>query len=56
MVPPGEHQLDADGIVGYRSWENLIFKGRKAGEHLSEEEFSLVAKLLDVETAALKAV
>ena len=51
-----EHQLDADGIVGYRSWENLIFKGRKAGEHLSEEEFSLVAKLLDVETAALKAV
>lgn len=48
--------MDADGIVGYRSWEKLIFKGRKAGEHLSEEEFSLVAKLLDVETAALKAV
>lgn len=51
-----KHQLDADGIVGYRSWESLIFTGRKANERLSEEEFSLVAKLLDVETAALKAV
>lgn len=51
-----KHQLDADGVVGYRSWESLIFTGRKAGAHLSEEDFSLVAKLLDVETAALKAV
>lgn len=51
-----KHQLDADGIVGYCSWENLIFNGRKASERLTDEEFSLVAKLLDVEVAALKAV
>lgn len=51
-----KHQLDADGIVGYCSWEKLIFNGRKASERLSDEEFSLVAKLLDVEVAALKAV
>lgn len=51
-----KHQLDADGIVGYRSWEALFFAGRQAGERLSEEDFTLVARLLDVETAALKAV
>ncbi len=51
-----KHQLDADGIVGYRSWETLFFAERKAGERLSEEDFTFVARLLDVETAALKAV
>ena len=51
-----KHQLDADGIVGYRSWEALLFIGHEAGEQLSEEDFVLVARLLDCELAALKAV
>ena len=48
--------LDADGIVGYRSWETLFFSKRQTNEKLTEEDFRLVAKLLDVEVAALKAV
>lgn len=48
--------LDADGIVGYRSWEILLTACHIPTERLSEADFALVAKLLDVETAALKAV
>ncbi len=48
--------LDADGIVGYRSWEVLFTAGHVPADRLSEADFALVAKLLDVETAALKAV
>lgn len=48
--------LDTDGIVGYRSWEALFFANRKEGRNLTEADFTLVARLLDVETAALKAV
>ncbi|WP_455671595.1 N-acetylmuramidase domain-containing protein [Phocaeicola sp.] len=50
------HHLDADGIVGYRSWEALLLVGHQAGERLVEKDFDLVAKLLDCEIAALKAV
>ena len=46
-------QLDADGIVGYRTWESLFFTGRPTTERLTEEDFVLVARLLDVEVAAL---
>lgn len=49
-------QLDADGIVGYRTWESLFFTGRPTTERLTEEDFVLVARLFDVEVAALKAV
>ncbi len=48
--------LSADGIVGYNSWEKLFFANRPAGAKLSEEDFSLAARLLDCETAAMKAV
>lgn len=48
--------LAADGIVGYRSWEALFFNDKKENEKLTEEDFVLAAKLLDVETAVLKAV
>ncbi len=48
--------LDADGIVGYKSWETLFTAGYTPGERLSEADFALVADLLDVEIAALKAV
>lgn len=48
--------LDIDGIVGYRSWETLFFASRRNGEKLTEEDFTLVSKLLDVEIAVLKAV
>lgn len=51
-----KYGLDADGIVGYRSWETLMFARRQASEHLSEDDFNLVARLLDVQPAALKAV
>lgn len=51
-----KHQLDADGIVGYRSWEALLLVGHRAGGQLTEEDFALVARLLDCEPAALKAV
>lgn len=56
IIFQAKHQLDADGIVGYRTWEALFFAGHTAGERLSEGDFTLVARLLDVETAALKAV
>lgn len=50
------HGLDADGIVGYRSWEALIVAGYTPQERLSNVDFEFVASLLDVEPAALKAV
>lgn len=50
------HGVDADGIVGYRTWEALLLSGVSAGERLTYEDFELVASLLDVEVAALKAV
>lgn len=48
--------LDADGIVGYRTWEALLFSGKQASEKLTDEDFRLIAQLLDCEPAALKAV
>lgn len=51
-----KNQLDADGIVGYRTWEALLLVGHKTDGSLTERDFELVAKLLDCETAALKAV
>lgn len=50
------HELGADGIVGYRTWETLFFAKRGESKELSEEDFNLAAQLLDVESAALKAV
>ncbi len=47
---------DADGIVGYRSWETLFFARRGSGRTLTEEDFNLAARLMDVEPASLKAV
>ena len=51
-----KNKLDADGIVGYRTWEVLFFTGHPITERLTEEDFILVARLLDVEVTALKAV
>lgn len=51
-----KYGLDADGIVGYRSWETLFFANRGDSKKLTEEDFRLAAQLLDVEPAALKAV
>lgn len=48
--------LDADGIVGYRTWEALLFGGKPASDKLTDEDFDLLAQLLDCEPAALKAV
>lgn len=51
-----KYGLDADGIVGYRTWETLFFANRGDEKKLTEEDFRLAAQLLDVESAALKAV
>lgn len=51
-----KYQLDADGIVGYRTWEQLLLAGHNATDRLTDNDFVLVARLLDVEPAALKAV
>lgn len=51
-----ENDLDADGIVGYRTWETLFFKNYEAEEKLSDKDYSLMAELLDCEVAALRAV
>lgn len=51
-----KYGLDADGIVGYRTWETLFFANRGEGKQLTEEDIKLAAQLLDVEPAALKAV
>lgn len=51
-----KHHLDADGIVGYRSWEAILLVSHQAGGQLTEKDFNLVARLLDCEPAALKAV
>lgn len=51
-----KYGLDADGIVGYRSWEALFFANRGDSKKLTENDFCLAAQLLDVETAAIKAV
>lgn len=50
------HGLVSDGIAGYRTWEALFFANRSDGMKLTEKDFELTARLLDVEPAALKAV
>ena len=50
------HGLVADGIVGYRTWEALLFQGEKPMRGISDEYFRKAALLLDCETEALKAV
>lgn len=50
------NKLDADGIVGYRTWEMLFLKNRPVEGELSDDDFRVVAMLLDCEVAALKAV
>ena len=36
-----KNKLDADGIVGYRTWEVLFFTGHPITERLTEEDFIL---------------
>jgi len=50
------NRLETDGIVGYRSWEQLMFTGRAATPKLTDDDFKLLGLLLDCEPAALKAV
>jgi peptidoglycan hydrolase-like protein with peptidoglycan-binding domain len=35
-----KNKLDADGIVGYRTWEVLFFTGHPITERLTEEDFT----------------
>lgn len=48
--------LSADGIVGYRTWEALFFNNRMCAKRLTDDDFIMLAMLLDCEAAALKAV
>lgn len=50
------NQLDTDGIVGYRTWETLLFYRHPKEQPLVEADFEMLAKLLDCEPAALKAI
>ncbi|WP_455590432.1 N-acetylmuramidase domain-containing protein [Bacteroides sp.] len=49
-------KLQNDGIVGYLTWEALLFPNNNSAEALSEQDFINIAALLDIEVAALKAV
>lgn len=51
-----KYGLDADGIVGYYTWEALFFTNRPSGFKITDDDFRKAAKLLDVEVAALKSV
>lgn len=51
-----KHGLDADGIVGFRSWETFLFERHETDGKLVDKDIELVANLLGVELAALKAV
>ena len=48
--------LDADGIVGYKTWEMLLFHDERPKYGITETDFDRAAMLLDCEAAALKAV
>ena len=48
--------LVADGIVGYRTWEALLFQGEHPVQGITDEDFRKAASLLECDTAALKAV
>ena len=48
--------LEADGIVGYKTWEALFFHGERPKYGITESDFDRAAMLLDCEPAALKAV
>ena len=50
------HGLTADGIVGYRTWEALLFQDEHPVHGITDKDFSKAADLLECETAALKAV
>lgn len=51
-----DNELTADGIVGFMTWEQLLFNGKPSSVKLADEDFTLVAKLLDCEPSAIKAV
>lgn len=48
--------LDSDGIVGYCTWEKLLFAGQTSSIEIKENDYFLLSLLLDCEIAALKAV
>lgn len=48
--------LEADGIVGYRTWEKIFFNEPRPQFGITENDYKFAAMLLDCEAAALKAV
>ena len=51
-----DHRLDADGIVGYQTWEVLLLKEHPGVLTLVRNDYDQLAQLLDCEPEALKAV
>lgn len=49
--------LDNDGIVGFRTWEALLFaQRRKENQPLTNEDYIAIGLLLDIEPAILRAI
>lgn len=49
-------KLTSDGIVGFRTWEALMFENRKTGNSISEEDYRRIGRLMDVDPAVIKAI
>lgn len=50
------HNLVVDGIVGYSTWEALLFGNREHCMYLTDDDFERMSLLLDCEVATIKAV
>ena len=51
-----KQQLSNDGVVGYQTWENLLFSNKEISTPTTKEDYRRVAYLLDIEPAVIRAV
>lgn len=49
-------KLTPDGIVGFRTWEALMFENRKTDSLITEEDYNHMGVLMNVEPATIKAI
>lgn len=48
--------LTSDGIVGFRTWEALMFENKNIDGTITDEDYKRIGLLLDVEPATIKAI